>query len=425
MPASIVSSNANSVTIQITIPFGTTMLGSEDEIQDGLNLAGQLATEKALEQFDSDGSPLERSGQRWTSKGKDAKVYQSPYGPVQVERHLYQTSQGGSTFCPLEIDARIIRTATPRFAKQISHKYAEMSSVRVAEDLTENHNRAVARSFIQNLAETVGAVAMSKEETWHYQTPKVSEPVATVSLGLDGTCMLFCEEGGRQAMVGTLSLYNTQGERLHTTYVAAPPEYGRHLFLDRMSREVEHVLSLYPDAHRQGLADGAPENWDFLEPYVESQVLDFYHASGYLETVAKVLFPRSRKHRQAWLDQQAHRLKHDVEAAMALLDEFKKIDLDALSAQKKEQMESVITYFRNHHTQMDYAHTQANNRPIGSGVTEAACKVIVKQRLCGSGMKWKGTGAGVVLSLRTLTYTTGRWQQFWTKINQYGFSLEG
>ncbi|EKV00617.1 hypothetical protein Lepto7375DRAFT_2742 [Leptolyngbya sp. PCC 7375] len=57
-------------------------------------------------------------------------------------------------------------------------------------------------------------------------------------------------------MVGTLSLYNAQGERLHTTYVAAPPEYGRHLFLDRMSREVEHVLSLYPDAHRQGLADG-------------------------------------------------------------------------------------------------------------------------------------------------------------------------
>ncbi|EKU98290.1 hypothetical protein Lepto7375DRAFT_7556 [Leptolyngbya sp. PCC 7375] len=133
MPASIVSSEANSVTIQITIPFGTTMLGSENEIQQGLNLAGQLATEKALEQFDSDGSPIERSGQRWTSKGKDAKVYQSPYGPVQVARHLYQTSEGGSTFCPLETDARMIRTATPRFAKQISHKYAEMSSVRVAD----------------------------------------------------------------------------------------------------------------------------------------------------------------------------------------------------------------------------------------------------------------------------------------------------
>jgi hypothetical protein len=35
---------------------------------------------------------------------------------------------------------------------------------------------------------------------------------------------------------------------------------------------------------------------------------------------------------------------------------------------------------------MDYAGRVAANEPIGSGVTEAACKVIVKQRLCGSGM---------------------------------------
>jgi hypothetical protein len=43
------------------------------------------------------------------------------------------------------------------------------------------------------------------------------------------------------------------------------------------------------------------------------------------------------------------------------------------------------------------------NEPIGSGVTEAACKVIVKQRLCGSGMKWTEDGASVVLSLRALS----------------------
>ena len=423
MPASIVSSDANSVTIQLTIPFKGSMLSSEDEIQSALNLAGQLATEKALEQFDSDGSPIEMSGQRWSSKGKESKVYQSPYGPIQVARHLYQTPQGGSTFCPLETDARIIRTATPRFAKQISHKYAEMSSVRVVEDLKENHGREVARSFIQNLAETVGSIAIAKEEDWHYHTPKVSAVVSTVSLGLDGTCVLLCQEGGRQAMVGTLSLYDAHGDRLHTTYVAAPPEYGREQFLGRMGREVEHVLQLYPDAHRQGLADGAPENWEFLTPYVETQVVDFYHASGYLEKAAKVLFPRSRNQRQVWVDQQAHRLKHEHGAAVALLSEFEAIELEPLSEKRQDQLRSVITYFRNHHAQMNYAQTREANRPIGSGVTEAACKVIVKQRLCGSGMKWKEIGAGVVLSLRTLTYTTGRWQQFWTKINQYGFSL--
>jgi len=27
------------------------------------------------------------------------------------------------------------------------------------------------------------------------------------------------------------------------------------------------------------------------------------------------------------------------------------------------------------------------------------------------------------LSLRALSYTKGRWQQFWDKINRYGFAL--
>src|SRR4051812_2426022 len=54
---------------------------------------------------------------------------------------------------------------------------------------------------------------------------------------------------------------------------------------------------------------------------------------------------------------------------------------------------------------MDYASRVAANEPIGSGVTEAACKVIVKQRLCGSGMKWTEGGVVAVLSLRTLSYT--------------------
>jgi hypothetical protein len=52
---------------------------------------------------------------------------------------------------------------------------------------------------------------------------------------------------------------------------------------------------------------------------------------------------------------------------------------------------------------MDYPARVATPEPIGSGVTEAACQVLVKQRLCGSGMKWKEGGAAAVLSLRCLS----------------------
>jgi hypothetical protein len=72
---------------------------------------------------------------------------------------------------------------------------------------------------------------------------------------------------------------------------------------------------------------------------------------------------------------------------------------------------------------MNYAESLEANLPIGSGVTEAACKTVIKQRLCQSGMKWIEKGAGIVLSLRTLVLTKGRWQQFWDKINQYGLPV--
>ena len=45
---------------------------------------------------------------------------------------------------------------------------------------------------------------------------------------------------------------------------------------------------------------------------------------------------------------------------------------------------------------MDYSTHIEKDLPIGSGVTEAACKTLVKQRLCGSGMRWKNKGAKVI-----------------------------
>ena len=62
---------------------------------------------------------------------------------------------------------------------------------------------------------------------------------------------------------------------------------------------------------------------------------------------------------------------------------------------------------------MQYAKYIKKGYPIGSGVTEAACKVVVKQRLNLSGMKWNIDTAQQMLVLRGLVCTTGRWEQFW------------
>jgi hypothetical protein len=99
------------------------------------------------------------------------------------------------------------------------------------------------------------------------------------------------------------------------------------------------------------------------------------------------------------------------------------IPTEGLSEIVSEGLQEAITYFSNHHQQMNYAERRAEKLPIGSGVTEAACKTLVKMRLCKTGAKWKEQGAAAVLSLRSLVYTEGRWQQFWAKVDRYGFPV--
>lgn len=467
MTVEIIKQTSNTLTVQVTFQFNRSMLDSEGHIQNKLNEAGTVATGELLKQFDTDGSPLAIGSERLTSKGLFTKYYQTPYGDVEVRRHLYQTSKGGETFCPLERDARIILTSTPRFASQLSHKMASATAAGVVDDLGVNHHRTISKNVAQRLCDAVASVVEAKEESWSYQVPDIQDAeVKSIGIGLDGTCMLMCEGAYRQAMVGTIALYDVDGERMHTTYVAAAPEYGKEAFKARLTREIERTKMLYPEARRIGIADGAHDNWDYLEQHTHDQILDFFHATEYLSKVAACLFSEAIE-RKAWLDDRCHELKHTPGSAAIILSEiagFKKATLakepidwslsnrdkvkgivsnqllekakerarsepaDNPSKTKKDKLEAIdaaITYFTNNisKSRMNYAEHVALKHVIGSGVTEAACKTIVKQRLCQSGMRWKDKGARAILSLRALVKSSGRWEQFWNKVNQWGFPV--
>ena len=425
MPARLIEVSGTEVKLEVTVELSRSMLDTEEAIQVALNEAGCLASREALRYFDTDGSPLQIGPEIWRTKGQQPKLYQTPYGEVEVERHVYQRSGGGKTYCPLERDARIVITSTPRFAKQVSSKFAQGAVRDVQRDLAENHARPVAVSYLQRLSEAIGTVAQAKETDWEYALPALDAPVASVAVGLDGTCLWLCEGGWREAMVGTIALFDGDGERQHTLYVAATPEYGKQTFLERLGRELERVKAAYPQATYLGLADGTESNWRFLTPRTRVQLIDFYHASGYLQAAAEAVFPKSQDQpqRQAWLQEHCHQLKHESGAAAALLQEMQHLPTARLNTSQRERLDSAITYFTNHHHQMDYAAAQENHWPIGSGVTEAACKTLVKQRLCRSGMRWKEKGAAIVLSLRALMLTPDRWRQFWDKLDQFGFPV--
>jgi hypothetical protein len=425
MNATIISRTPTSFTLQVEIPYSDSMLDFEETLQERLNDAGVVATAEGLKQFDTDGSPITVGPVKFTTKGQIEKDYQTPYGVATLSRHVDQSPEGGPTYCPLDRDARIVVTSTPRFAKIVSHKYAEFSSPRAQVDLKENHGRAVSRCLIQDVADAVAAAALAKEEDGSYTLPKFESPPATVAISLDGACTLMCEDGWREAMVGTLAFYDRDGERQHTVYLAATPEYGKAKFLNHLEAEIGRARAKCPDAHYVGIADGASGNWEFLGRHTDVQVTDFWHAAEYLGKAAVVLYRGHPRTKEAWLEEACHRLKHEPGGAEWVLKQWRRLARERPWAKDDEAVQRAITYFANQSGmgRMDYASRVAVNEPIGSGVTEAACKVIVKQRLCGSGMKWSEGGAAVVLSLRTLIYTPERWDQFWSKVDRWGFPV--
>ena len=105
-----ITRDGDRITIQVEVTLSGSMLACEESILDALNEAGSTATREALQRFDTDGARLELGGQLWFSQGRQPKYYQTPYGEVEIERHVYQRSHGGKTFGPLERDGRIVVT---------------------------------------------------------------------------------------------------------------------------------------------------------------------------------------------------------------------------------------------------------------------------------------------------------------------------
>jgi hypothetical protein len=69
---------------------------------------------------------------------------------------------------------------------------------------------------------------------------------------------------------------------------------------------------------------------------------------------------------------------------------------------RRAKLATQLNYFRNNRHRMHYAAAGANHLPIGSGVTEAACKTLVTQRLKCSGMRWRTKGGQGILTIRGL-----------------------
>jgi hypothetical protein len=138
------------------------------------------------------------------------------------------------------------------------------------------------------------------------------------------------------------------------------------------------------------------------------EILDFYHVTEHLGTVAAAVCGAGTAEAAAWLDQQRHMLRHQgggpVRRALARLR--------PRTAAGAEEVRKARSYFRTHAARMRYPLFRARQLPIGSGAIESTAKNLIQLRQTQAGMRWGIPGAQAVASLRAL-HRSGRWATFW------------
>ncbi|MEW6296424.1 MAG: ISKra4 family transposase [Thermodesulfobacteriota bacterium] len=402
---------------------GGSFYQGEQQVQHLLTRIGHDLTRQLLAGKVTRPPSLQHAGQRWYRKADSPGQSLTLYGPIRVSRPTYQTSSGGETFCPLEADCQLAcGAATPLLAEIVSFKLSALTAREVQQDLAKTHGLALSASFLQQTAQRVGAVAVDKATTWQLSDRESAQDVAVIATGLDGTTLPLVDEDYKEAMCGTLALYDETGERLTTEYLGALPEAGKRTFTELFTTRVSAMRTRYPQALHVVLADGALWNWQLLEGHYPEAVavLDCYHAAQHLAAAADVLCGSTPSAQNtAWYERWRTVLRDDLDGVAqvirTLISHRNRAPLAEAAAQT---LDTELQYFRRNADKMRYALYRAAGLPIGSGVTEAGCKELIKARFCRSGMRWKRETAAPILHLRAIRLSQ-QWDRFWKKVLRY------
>lgn len=402
---------------------GGSFYQGEQQVQNLVTTVGQELTRQLLVSKVTRPFRLHHAGQRWYRKADSLGHYLTLYGPVCVSRPTYQSSSGGDTFCPLEVDCQLaFGAATPLLAEIVSFKLSALTAREVQQDLVKTQGLDLSASFLHQTAQRVGEVAVNKATTWRLRGAPPESEVAIVATGLDGTTMALVGEDYKEAMCGTIALYDETGERLTTEYLGALPEAGKATFTTLFSGRVSDVRERYPQARHVVLSDGAAWNWQLLETqYPEAiKILDFWHAAQHLAQAADAIFgTASSAEKQTWFERWKTTLRDEAKGVTGIIRTLiSHRNRTALSVPAARALDTELNYFRRHAHKMHYAGYRAAGLPIGSGVTEAACKELIKARFCRSGMRWKRETAAPILHLRAIRLSN-QWESFWKKVLRY------
>lgn len=374
---------------------------------------------------------------RRNTKTRNANIA-TRFGTITLWRRGYRSWQSadGSIF-PLEIMLGFTEGVTPALVDFIGRTYADtgesqqsvLATLRseCSVSMGVKRLRACVKQFSDSISEfsqTFQVDALIEALQQAQQSKGNRKPV--LSVGRDGiTLREYKHRFFEVATAATFSVYDRAGKRLKTIYLAWPPELGQATMDEMMTSLLKELFSRYsgPLPRLAYVSDSGSQEQGYFDRILRwmvhprtgkrldwCRVVDYYHVSERVWSMANALFRKDQeKKANAWARRMLRSLKKPNGASRVLHSAASLYHRRTLGESRRKTFWKAYRYIQKRTKSMRYAECKSHHIPIGSGVTEAACKTIYTQRLKLSGMRWSFEGAQTVLRLRTVLLS-GTWE---------------
>ena len=296
------------------------------------------------------------------------------------------------------------RLWTPRVKSLVTQLAARLSYRESVDLLSETLGFEIEDSSADEVVQEVGGrlraqqTALVSGDERGVITPLVTTPPRHLYVGMDGTTAHI---GGDWHEVKIGVVYEGQpGEDgldtvHHARYVAI--QETSEPFGDRL-----YALAAQAGVELAGatvvIGDGAQWIWNAAGQHYPRaiQIVDYWHACEHIHALGRAYYGEGSPQGQRWARAHCRALKS--QGPGKLLRALAR--LSAKPGEQKQAVEREQGYFRRNRRRMEYGQFRVAGLMIGSGPVEAACKVVVGQRLKGAGMRWSTAGADAVLAAR-------------------------
>jgi hypothetical protein len=344
------------------------------------------------------------------------------HGEMKLQRAYYYCGRCHQSYVPYDDAVGLVDEISPGLMPLVCLAGTLLPFVDAAEDVLKRFAGVrLSASTVLRCTEAAGERLRAQQKEGRMVTPTQAEPAWTrpregeqpaAYVGLDAFSVPMQGPGATKAehrMLYTALLYTPKKE--HTRYLV-------DFELDALAEQVRSQAGALGIAQVKDLiavTDGGNGLEEALQHHLADNlqtILDWYHAAEHVCDFAAVLHPREEAARKEWADQ-AKSILYE-QGGEALLEHLRRIVLPPRTAMEvREELRKLIGYFENNRHRTDYPTYRQRGWDIGSGPTEAGCKII-GERLKGSGMRWVETGAATVATLRALYISGGKlWDGFW------------